>query len=159
MKIATHAEPVWRTKADTVIAAEFMSDGAHAREQLWGRRVGDWQFEICCIPFFVDDISLGDIVETDESFHVRRVVTDSGRYVFRVWLADPGTQLALIHELQELGGLTEISSARLFAIDAPDPILAHSIADRLAEWERQSLLTYETGRTTAPPPSRESGSS
>jgi hypothetical protein len=34
-------------------------------EQLWARQVGDRRFEICCIPFFVYDMALGDVVETD----------------------------------------------------------------------------------------------
>jgi hypothetical protein len=41
---------------------------------LWARQVGDRRFEICCIPFFLYDVALGDVVETDENYSLVRVV-------------------------------------------------------------------------------------
>ena len=47
-------------------------------EQLWARRVDDEHHEICCIPFFVYDLALGDTVEVDADHLVTRVVEPSG---------------------------------------------------------------------------------
>lgn len=54
---------------------------------------------MCCIPFFVYDVALGDVVATspegDGKYIVEKVVQPSGRFVFRVWSASrsiPGTR-------------------------------------------------------------------
>lgn len=115
-----HVEPVWRAKSDFIIAADISSETAGAaREQLWARQIADNQFELCCIPFFLYDMALGDVVETDTSaarkYLVSRVVKPSGRYVFRVWFAEsfqPREEVA--RALAGLGALLEWSSANLW---------------------------------------------
>jgi hypothetical protein len=57
MKEAQHLAPVWRERADFILGA-IVEDGIS--EQLWARKVDDLQFEVCCIPFWVYNISLGD---------------------------------------------------------------------------------------------------
>jgi hypothetical protein len=69
---AVHLEPVWRERSNFVIAAEVPDGGDTETEQLWARQIDEHRFEICCIPFFVFDIALGDVVETD-----RQAVTSS----------------------------------------------------------------------------------
>ncbi len=81
-----HSEPVWRDRSNFIIGAPLAEEGR--TEQLWARQVGDRRFEICCIPFFVDDAALGDVVETDATFDLMRAVEPSGRYVFRVWFGE-----------------------------------------------------------------------
>jgi hypothetical protein len=39
-------------------------------EQLWARQVGDRHFELCCIPYFVYDLALGDVVEIDADYRL-----------------------------------------------------------------------------------------
>jgi hypothetical protein len=141
-----HAAPVWRDRANFVIGAPLPEEG-HS-EQLWARQVGDTRFEVCCIPFFVYDLALGDIVETDANYDVVRVVERSGRFVFRVWFGEtfhPRQQVA--DELAELGALLEWSSANLLAVDAADEAHAQAIADYLKEQEHARRLIYETGRS------------
>lgn len=117
-------------------------------EQLWARQAGDQQFEICCIPFFLYDVALGDVVETDASYNLLRVIEPSGRYVFRVWFGDSSHSAEEIAEqLEELGALLEWSSANLLAIDAADASQAQTVADFLAEQERGGRLMFETGRS------------
>ncbi len=85
---AVHPEPVWRERSNVVIAA-FVPDGGDTEtEQLWARSIDDRRSEICCIPFFVLDLALADVVETDGDYLVRRVVEPSGRYVFPVWFGE-----------------------------------------------------------------------
>ncbi len=93
---ARHTEPVWRSRANFVIAADIASaPDKREWEQLWARKSADTRFEICCIPFFVYDLALGDEVETDGDHVLRRVVKPSGHFTFRVWFGsstDPATE-------------------------------------------------------------------
>lgn len=146
---AVHPEPVWRARSDFVIAARLQEDDELEFEQLWARQVAPYRFELCCIPFFLFDMALGDVVETDEDYTVRRVVEPSGRYVFRVWFGDtvfPREEVA--QRLTALEALLEWSSANLLAVDARDRDHAQKIADELAAAEARGELRYETGRTS-----------
>jgi hypothetical protein len=146
-KDVIHPEPVWRERADFIIGAPLPEEGRV--EQLWARRIeDDHLFEICCIPFFVFDLALGDLVETDASYDIVGVVQHSGRFVFRVWLGDsfqPRQEIA--DELSDLGALIEWSSANLLAVDADGISHAQTVADFLAEREGEGRLNYETGRS------------
>jgi hypothetical protein len=146
---ATHAEPVWRERCNFVIAAAVDSANTDvATEQLWARKIGEAQFELCCIPFFVYDIALGDVVETDSQYMVQRVIRRSGRFVFRVWFGDsfrPRREIA--DQLEELGALLEWSSPNLLAVDAADEELARTVSGWLLEKEQHGHLVYETGKT------------
>lgn len=106
------------------------------------------RFEVCCIPFFVYDVALGDLVETDISYNILRVIEHSGRFVFRVWFGEtfhPRQDVA--DELVARGALLEWSSANLLAVDAADEVHAQVIADYLSEEERADRLMFETGRS------------
>lgn len=143
---AVHDAPAWRDRADFVIGAPLPEEGR--AEQLWARQVSDRRFEICCIPFFLYDVALGDVVETDAEYDLAGVVERSGRFVFRVWFGEafhPRQEVA--GELAELGALLEWSSANLLAVDAADEDHAQVIADYLVEQEGASRLMFETGRS------------
>lgn len=145
LKEAVHAEPVWRERSNFIIGAE-LEDGS-GTEQLWARQVGDYRFEICCIPFFLYDLALGDVVETDVDYSMTRVVESSGRLVFRVWFGDSFQPRDEVSEaLSAMGALIEWSSANLLAVDAVDQEAGQRIADYLMERERAGAFVYETGR-------------
>ncbi|UAL29269.1 DUF4265 domain-containing protein [Nocardioides rotundus] len=90
-QFSTHAEPVWRERANFIINAPLPEAGRF--EQLWAKQVGENQFEICCIPFFLYDLALGDTVETapqgSRQYVLSRVLNRSGRYLPRVLRAAP----------------------------------------------------------------------
>ena len=137
---------MWGDKADFVIGAPLPEEGR--AEQLRARQLSDNRFEVCCIPFFVYDIALGDVVETDADHNVTRVVEPSGRVVFRVWFGEsfhPREEVA--DELVERDALVEWSSTNLLAVDAADEARADAIAAYLAEQERAGRLMFETGRS------------
>jgi Domain of unknown function (DUF4265) len=148
-----HLEPVWRDRSNFIIAADISSQGtAAAYEQLWVRQLSGNQFELCCIPFFLCDVALGDLVETEVSgprqYVISRVVTPSGRFVFRVWFGEsfqPRDEVAIA--LEDLGALLEWSSPNLLAVDARDAAHGQVIADFLADRESKGQLVYETGKT------------
>jgi len=137
---ATHPEPVWRESADFIIATTIdAATTSVTTEQLWARQTADFEFEICCIPFFAHHLALGDIVETDDSYLVKGVRQPSGRSVFRVWLGDsslPREDFA--REVEEHGGLLEWSSVNLVAIDVADAAAAQELADFLQDREKQN---------------------
>ena len=120
-------------------------------EQLWARQESADLFEVSCIPFFVHNLALGDVVRTDtegeRAYVIREVVRPSGRWTFRVWLGESAEdRLSVEVEMLALGTLTEWSSRNLLALDAESEALAQRTADALAEGERTGRWVYETGR-------------
>jgi len=147
---AVHRDPIWRDRSSFIIATEIDSgDTGISTEQLWARKVDDRHFELCCIPFFAYDLALGDLVEVDAGYVVRRVTTPSGRYVFRVHFDRVNFDLrdGVVLALTERGALVEWSSPSMFAVDARDAAHGQEIADYLFEQEGQGRLVYETGRS------------
>lgn len=148
-----HQDPVWRERSDFIINAELADrDRPRRFEQLFAKQVGEDRFEICCIPFFVYDIALGDVVVTSpkggRKYVVDKVVEPSGRYVFRVWFGEsfhPRDEIAA--ELRALGSVIEWSSRNLLAVDAVDREHAQLVAGFLAGREQEGHLVYETGRS------------
>lgn len=152
-EFAVHTEPSWRARSNFIICAELPeADRPKKFEQLFARQVGEDRFQICCIPFFLYDVALGDVVSTrpsgDRTYVVDAVVERSGRFVFRIWFGDslyPRDVVA--DDLIKLGALLEWSSVNLIAVDAADADQARVVADYLAEQERAGHLAYETGRS------------
>jgi hypothetical protein len=152
-EFVVHQDPVWRERSNFIINAELPEKDRPRRfEQLFARRVGDDRFEVCCIPFALYDVALGDIVATapkgDRKYVLKEVAEPSGRYVFRVWFGEsfhPRDEVA--QELKALGSLTEWSSRNLLAVDAVDLEHAQLVADFLVEREKAGHLVYETGRS------------
>lgn len=145
---AVHDKPTWRGLSDFIIAARIEEGGELTVEQLWARRLDEYEFEICCIPFFIYDLALGDVVETDSDYTVKRLVRPSGHFTFRVWLGDSSWPKAdIVRELEELGARLEWASLNLLAVDGPNDPVAQKIADYLQEHEVHGHLVYETGRT------------
>lgn len=143
---SVHDAPVWRDKADFILQARLPEDGR--AEQIWSRQISEVRFEICCIPFFVYDLSLGDVVETSEDYWVERVVEVSGRYVFRMWFGESTYPPQLVvDELESRGALIEWSSPQLVAVDAANQAHADEIAGFLSAQQQSERLIFETGRT------------
>ena len=149
-RFSTHPEPVWKDRANFIINAELPEPVR--LEQLWTRQLTDDTFEICCIPFFLYDIALGDVVETrpkgSRKYVLSRVVKPSERYVFRIHFKNRALGSAVADELAALGALLEWSSPSLLAVDAADLAHAKTIADYLQQAENENRLMYETGKLT-----------
>jgi hypothetical protein len=152
IKTIQHFNPVWRYKANFIIGAKSnypISGYDFVWEQLWGRQILKFRFEICCIPFFIYDISLGDEVITDTKYIINEVVKPSGHYTYRVWFGgspEPNIHEIVINELKNCNCLIEEYSDNLIGIDAfADD--AQIVANILYEKEKGGLLNYETGKT------------
>ncbi|HEY4668880.1 MAG TPA: DUF4265 domain-containing protein [Tepidiformaceae bacterium] len=152
-RFAVHTDPVWRERSNFIIHAELGEQDLLGRfEQLWTRQVGEDRFEVCCIPFFLYDVALGDIVATvpkgGHQYVLEGVVEPSGRFVFRVWFGGsfhPREEIA--EQLTQLGALLEWSSVNLLAVDAADALQAQRVADFLQERRNRGQLLYDTGRS------------
>jgi hypothetical protein len=149
-KFSTHDKPAWRERADFIINAKLPEEGRF--EQLWTRKISDETFELCCIPFFLYDVALGDIVQTEDSdgrrYLLAKVVKPSGHYVFRAHFARSGPSPdEVVERLTELGVQMEWSSPTLLAIDARNLDHAQQIADFLRAQADQGQLIYETGKS------------
>lgn len=145
-----HFNPIWKEKANFIICAKVDDPNkVFIGEQLWARKISDNRFEVCCIPFFVYDLSLGDEVETDEEFFVKKVIKPSGQFTFRIWLKDTpdGIRIDVFKHLIENGFLIEQHSEFLLAVNASDANHAQLTADYLMEHEKKSNLVYETGKS------------
>jgi hypothetical protein len=152
--IAVHPMPLWRDRATFLIFADIAEDNLSKRwEQLWVRRVSDARFVLCCIPFFVYDLALGDEVETaptdGKRYVVQRVTHTSGNFTYRVWFGQsshPTIKTEVLAEVNRLGALPEWSSPNLRAINT-DAASAQAMADWLWQRMQQEHLLCETGRT------------
>jgi hypothetical protein len=148
-----HQDPVWREHSNFVINAYLPeTDQTREFEQLFARQISDDRFELCCIPFFLFDMALGDIVRTaptgGRQYVVTEVETPSGRYVFRAWFGESSYPRTEIEEtLKAMGCLVEWSSRNLLAVDATDDAHAQTVADFLADQQKARHLLYETGRS------------
>jgi Domain of unknown function (DUF4265) len=147
-RFSTHPEPVWKDRATFIINAELPEPDRF--EQLWTRQLSNNTFQVCCIPFFLYDVALGDVVEThpqgSRTYVLSRVVKPSGRYVFRVHFKNRALGGEVADELGRLGALLEWSSPSLLAVDAADLAHAQRVANHLQDAERENRLMYETGK-------------
>ena len=151
-KTIQHLDPVWRDKADYILRVRIpgsFSGFTSLWEQLWARKISDDLYEICCIPFFLYDVSLGDHVKTDRDDCITEVVERSGHYTFRVWFGDSKDLTICPNVLQaahEMGCLLEFYNPNLLGIDASTLEMAEHISGYLLEKQQSGLLVYETGQ-------------
>ncbi|HEX2912519.1 MAG TPA: DUF4265 domain-containing protein [Chloroflexia bacterium] len=154
IKSFVHQNPIWRNKANFLIGAKCSDEDTADLEweQLWCRQVSENRFEICCIPFFVYNLALGDEVTTysylDIPYMLDQVVKPSGHYTFRVWFNDSSDSVIrnkITSEISRLECLIEWSSEHLLAVDAASNEQAQELADYLIQMEQQGYLIHETG--------------
>jgi hypothetical protein len=147
--VAVHPDPVWRSRSNFVLSATLPANGTQKTiEQLWGRRLSEYSFEICCIPFFVYGISLADVVSTsvDGKYLVTEVTGRSGRATYRAWFGDSTfPQRSFELEIASLGGLTERSSENLVAVDAANSGTAERVVKYLKRLHDAGDLVFESG--------------
>jgi len=144
-----HKNPAWGDKANFIIAAKFKLDGEsdHKTEQLWAKKITDYTFEICCIPFFVYDLTLADIVETDKSCLITKLLKRSNYSTFRVWFKDTKHKEAIESKLKQIGCFLEwkFIDSQLLAIAVKSKTKAQQVADFLWQYEKIGGIEYETG--------------
>ena len=146
----THPQPAWRERADFLIFARIEDSEGRSWEQLWARRIPghDSTFEICCVPFFVYDLSIGDTVQVEPSdgkkLVLHRVVQQGAYRSFRAWCASAEVADVVEAELRLAAYITERRGprSRLIAVAAEED-RAEALAGLLAKLESRGDINYE----------------
>jgi uncharacterized protein DUF4265 len=146
--VAVHAEPAWRGRANFVFRVPIGAEDEVRRwEQLWWEKLSETRLVLCCVPFFVYDLSLGDEVTIDDDRNILEVSLCSGQWTYRVWfgdISDERRDLAL-ERIGSDGIIFEWSSENLVALSVVAEQGQH-VADVLAGLEHEGFLQYETGK-------------
>lgn len=152
-EIATHNQPAHRADANFLIFADLSRDGMPGRwEQLWAHQLGEYEFRLCCIPFFAYGLALGDRVVTSPAngkrYVIQSVATKSGHVAYRIWFghAENADELRDLVEqyLGSKGWPFEWSSDNLLAVDissGQEEADLRSFVSRYAD----SGITFESG--------------
>lgn len=95
-------------------------------EKLWAKHLGNELYEIDNIPFFVKDISIGDIVSVttdDDCFLYSDTVYKSKHSTFRILLKDISELSEVKKNLDKLGCSIELCHiSELIAVDVPENV-------------------------------------
>lgn len=153
-QIAVHREPAWGERSNFMVMAQIEGENLPRNwEQLWARQVGQGRLETCCIPFFIYDLALGDVVECvamgPMEYAIGQVLEPSGHWTFRAYFGDttaPESLLDVDSTLRERGHELEWWAAELLAVDAVGPDEAHRVADYLRACQERGELIYESGK-------------
>lgn len=150
-----HHHPVWRDRADAIVNAvvEHESTG-DMQESLWARKLADGRYEICCIPFFIYDLALGDEVDTAldvaGKLVLRTVVERSGNQTFWLWFNEPYAREVWDRAYASAAGAgcpVEGYNAGLIAFSAASAGQAALVSEALKEEIDKGLLECVSGST------------
>ena len=123
-----------------------MGDSEHA-EQLWCAELGNNRFGLCCIPFYLYGVSLGDVIRVKQSdcglYEVIEVEESFGFYTYRVFFYGE-TQYKVMARMDELGAGYEWYSTRFMAIAVGDLRTANNVTDYLSLLEKNGELEFES---------------
>jgi hypothetical protein len=152
-----HYFPAWGGKADSIVQVAYEFDGQRRWEHLPARRIDDGRYEICCIPFFVHGVALGDEVSTSGSQADAvfvEVSRRSGYFVYRLWLEESGEAAvrtlleSLASEVLDAHGCEfEQYSKRFHSIAAPSLSAAEHVVAWLRRKENDGLIDWESGQS------------
>lgn len=159
-----HEQPVWRPSESYMAMVDLEPFGfENTHEQLWLRSLEDGGYEVCCIPFQVYGLALGDVVEVTRGRFVTQILRNSGRRALRIFFTAPRPshrQLdcrgRLRQVLQAKGLLSEWSGERHVAIDIPEAAVADEVLasvkpelqDETVYWEWADAEAFSAGPRT-----------
>ncbi len=114
-------------------------------ESLWAIKIGE-SYKIDSIPFFISNISLGDVikaVEEDEEYHFDVLIEESGRSVAQVKILNQTKKNDLIKQIEKLGCTwEELKSANIIAVDIPNKKILKKLTILLDDFEKENLIDY-----------------
>lgn len=155
--IVSHDFPVWREKANFIIAFPLEDEDVPPGirwEQIWARQIEEDLFEVCCVPFFVYDLALGDLVQTspknERKYAIDKIVKSNEHLTYRVWFLDLNQWDFVVERIGELKCAVEKrwDKSKLIGIDAPTSEMAVRLETYLSELEANQIINYETGLRT-----------
>lgn len=144
-KFLVHPSPVWRDLSNYILQLLVDAEACPDEfEQVWTALQEDGSHVLCCIPFFLYGLSLGDQFEKLPSGSFR-ILSSSGRITIRVWMADatPLEKANLVKQCQECGCLIERSSENLIALDCENADRANAVQILLGKYASEGKIQYE----------------
>ena len=130
-------------------------DRAHGveTESLWAQVTGKGRYRIDNIPFYVYDISLGDVVAgtaDGDRIAFERVLKRGGHSTYRVLVKDEmGFESSPFREgwreLEKHGCSYEVARRRWIAIDIPPSADVFAVYRILEDGENRAVWTFEEG--------------
>jgi hypothetical protein len=140
------------TLEDNLVKVRFF-DKDVGYENLWAEPIGGDLYRIESIPFFVYNISVGDVVRAlheDDALVFSGLVDHSAhttlRARFELWEVGSTEAEEFMDRLEASGAVIETHPPRLVAIDIPEPALVKQITELLSEsgirwdWADKSAL-------------------
>lgn len=153
-KVITHDFPVWREKANFILAVRLIDPDIPKQwkwEQIWARQINENLFEICCVPFFAYGLALGDIINSkssdDKQYIVNEIVKKSGHTTYRIWFTITDNWNNIIEDITEIGCLVEVrwEKSKLISVDAPDFETKEKLELYLTDLESREIAKCEIG--------------
>lgn len=159
-----HHHPALGEKVDSAVNAELRKlkgEPASKRrfEKLATRKIADNVYEVCCIPFLIPDLALGDEIEADTfgspDLVMKKVRKRSGNSTFWVYFKVPYSNAArqteqhqqVLQKLAELNCFVEGAHAGLIAFNAQDVMQAYVAMVSLVEESKKDILNVFYGKT------------
>lgn len=142
--IATHVHPAWKGKADYIFRCRIESKNDRDEwEQMWGKVIVEHTYMVCCIPFFIYGLSLGDVVKVNEDGDFE-ILEKSSQNTIRIWIdnAEIATKSDIISKVLNFCDNAEMHSDILFAFSVCNERYAAMIS-LLNEEAMQSGIIYE----------------
>jgi len=151
-KILTHTFPLLRKEANylKILPAKGMPFG-YSHEQIWLKKLKNSKYSVCCVPYLLYDLCIGDTIKFDNSNKGYELVASAGRYGFRaVFDIDKILGNEVLMKLKESSIKTNIeyeTYLSLIAIDVKDIKSAREYSGFLRDLVKESIIVeYETIR-------------
>ncbi len=148
--IVTHDQPAARSRTNYILRLSLAADGLPGRyEQVWTRTEDNVNFELCCIPFFTYDLSLGDVVRMTADDGEYEMVSKAGHRTIRFAVQDEKFRHeghdSLHASIASAGCLAEFRGHMLGygAIDIVDERQSEIVRALLSPLAEQGLLMWE----------------
>jgi hypothetical protein len=131
---AQHTQPIWGFRSTGTVSVELTDYGLPGKfESLDVQQQEDGLFVVCCIPFFVNGVALGDVIDWREQTDRVTVRQKSGHTVLRLAVVCPDDEESyhsfihawlekerLFHEWRGVGYVTvDIPKGRALMIPQP----------------------------------------
>lgn len=149
--LITHANPLWATRADSVVFVDLRKWGLSGVEELPSHYVGGSFHELCCVPFFSYGLKLGDVVEAtpaeNDAMFVAKVAKPSNRLNIRLAVRNEKETDAVTRRILGLLAQAECGSEMwqpgYVAADVPTPASETMVLRGLQALVDHGLLTIE----------------
>jgi hypothetical protein len=148
--IATHEDPAWRDRTNYIVRLDLTPHELPGKwEQIWTRTDDQKSFEICCIPFFLYGVSLGDTLRIDLEHGTYVVGNKSGHRTIRLAFTDDAAahrEHDRVHDalVGRLGCAVEFRAGRHYAaIDIVTSEQAAAVIEVLTPLARADHLIWE----------------